>query len=271
MTDEQWGLSNLPQHRISLAMKKQALAGIGQVARRTYEMPLDEEGAIRHHLPLLHAVVNRMHASLPEHVEINDLVSAGLVGLVHAYRKFDSTMGVPFATYASGRIRGAILDELRHLDWMSRAARSKAKLVAEVITSFEQAHGRPSSEEEIANELGLTQAGYAELLDEVKPIRFVELDSSPQSDDADSMHEIVPDARAISADLTTQKQEMIKLVVERLQKMPETSRKVLAMYYFEDMRLSEIATIFGVTESRICQIHTHAVLSLRTYLQSLTV
>ena len=224
---------------------------------------------MRDYLPLVHSIVNRLHAALPPHVEIDDLISVGLVGLVQAHRRYDASVGATFGTYAAGRIRGAVLDELRRSDWMGRSCRSKARMVSDAISTFEQAQGRPATEADIAGELGLSAEEYAGLLDEVKPICYVNLDASTDSGEADMMHEVIADERAVTASEAASKREMAALVAERIQQMPDMTRKVLAMYYFEEMRLSEIAKCFGVTESRICQINAHAILCLRRYMQSL--
>ena len=247
------------------AEKRLPLSG---VVTKVYEG--GEEEVLRKYLPLLNSIVNRMRVSLPAHVEVEDLVSAGLVGLVQAYRRFDASQGASFGTYAAGRIRGAVLDEMRRSDWMSRSSRSKAKLVSDTISGFEQAHGRPATEEDIAGELALSTGEYASLLDEIRPLSYVSLDASPSSGETDLMHEMVADERAAPADQEAQKRELSAMVAERIQQMPEMTRKVLAMYYFEEMRLSEIAEVFGVTESRICQINAHAILSLRRFMQSMT-
>jgi len=238
------------------AVKKAYLAGEGE--------------ALRDYLPLLNSIVNRLRASLPPHVEVDDLISAGLVGLVQAYRRYDASVGATFGTYAAGRIRGAVLDELRRSDWMGRSCRSKARMVSDAISNFEQAQGRPATEEDIAEELGLSAEAYAGLLDEVKPICYVNLDASTDSGDSDMMHELIADERAITSSEAAERREMAALVTERIQQMPEMTRKVLAMYYFEEMRLSEIAKCFGVTESRICQINAHAILCLRRYMQTIS-
>ncbi len=226
-----------------------------------------EDDLLRDYLPLLHSIVNHLRVALPSKLDVADLVSAGLVGLVQAHRRFDASLGIAFGAYAAGRIRGAILDELRSSDWLGRSSRSKARMISEAIASFEQAHGRPATEEDIAEELGLSLESYAALLDEVRPVCFVNLDSSPDSGETDLMHDLVADERAVIADQDAQKRELLALMAERIQQMPEIPRKVLAMYYFEEMRLAEIAKVFGVSESRICQIHAHSVLSLRKYLQ----
>ena len=228
------------------------------------------EGEIlRDYLPLLNSIVNHLRAALPPHVEVEDLISAGLVGLVQAHRRYDASVGATFGTYAAGRIRGAVLDELRRSDWMGRSCRTKARMISEAISTFEQAKGGPATEEDIAEELGLTAEQYAGLLDEVKPVCYINLDASSDSGDADMMHELIADERAVTADVAVDKREMAALVAARIQQMPEMTRKVLAMYYFEEMRLAEIARCFHVTESRICQINAHAILCLRRYMQSL--
>jgi RNA polymerase sigma factor FliA len=214
-------------------------------AWRAYGETLTEEQNLKNHMPLVRSVVDRMRASLPPTVDVEDLYSVGLMGLIHALRRFDPTLGVTFASYATMRIRGAVLDELRRLDWLSRSLRVKAKKVTEIIAGIEQREGRPATEAEVASELGV----------------------SSEEDDS-NMHDVVPDEKQPSASDLAMKNELIKLVVDRLQQLPEMQRKILAMYYFENLRLAEIAKVFGVTESRICQIHTQAVLSLKNYIRT---
>jgi RNA polymerase sigma factor for flagellar operon FliA len=218
-------------------------------------------------MPLVRSVVDRMRASLPAHLDVDDLYSVGLLGLIQAQRRFDPTHGVTFAAYAAMRVRGAVLDELRRMDWMSRTLRVKAKKLTDVISSFEQKVGRPATEAEIADELGISSEEYSILLDEVRPLSYVELDAMAGDDEDSSLHDVIADENQPNARDIALKQELIKLVVERLQQLPDMQRKILAMYYFENLRLAEIAKVFGVTESRICQIHTQAVLSLKAYIR----
>jgi RNA polymerase sigma factor for flagellar operon FliA len=238
-----------------------------QQAWRAYDAAASEEELLKSHLPLVRSVVDRMRASLPAHVEAEDLYSVGLVGLVHAARKFDPSLGVSFAGFAVTRIRGAVLDELRRMDWMSRSVRGKAKKLTDAIAEVEQRLGRPVSEAEMAEELSMTPEQYAALLDEVRPVSYVALDDTAMEGEG-SLHEIIADESQVTASEETMKREMVRLVVERMQQMPDIQKKVLAMYYFENLRLAEIAAAFGLTESRICQIHSQAVLSLRTYTKS---
>lgn len=235
---------------------------------RAYGETLSEEENLKSHMPLVRSVVDRMRASLPPHVDVEDLYSVGLLGLIQALRRFDPTLGVTFAAYATMRVRGAVLDELRRADWMSRSLRVKAKKLTDVIAGIEQRVGRPATEAEVASEIGIPPEEYAALLDELRPLSYVELDSVAGEEDDSPMHDFVADEKQPSASDQAMKNELIKLVVERLQKLPEMQRKILAMYYFDNLRLAEIANIFGVTESRICQIHTQAVLSLKTYIRA---
>lgn len=239
------------------------------VMRAYGEATQTEEEFLKSHLPLVKSIVDRMRASLPTHVEVDDLYSVGLLGLIQAQRRFNPSQGVTFATFATLRIRGAVLDELRRGDWLSRSLRVKAKKITDIISAFEQKVGRPSTEAEIAAELGITPEEYSALLDELRPLSYVELDAASLGDDDNSnQHEFVADENQPSASDEAMKKELTKLVADRIQKLPDMQRKILAMYYFENLRLAEIAKVFGVTESRICQIHTQAVLSLKTYIQS---
>jgi RNA polymerase sigma factor for flagellar operon FliA len=240
-------------------------------AYRASTPSFSEEETLRSHLPLVRSVVDRIKSTLPPHVDVDDLYSVGLGGLIHAARKFDPSLGVSFSSFAATRIRGAVLDELRRMDWMSRSLRGKAKKLTESIGELEQTLGRPATEEEIARELGLSAEEYGALLDEVKPICFLELDEiSDREGDEGSLHEVVADASQSTASDQLLDKELRELVLQRLQKLPDMQRKVLAMYYFEDLRLAEIAAVFKVTESRICQIHAQAILSLRAYMKTAT-
>ena len=246
----------LNQHRVSAAWRAYG------------ESSHSEEDTLKSHMPLVRSVVDRIRASLPPHIDIEDLYYVGLLGLINALRRFDPSHGITFASYATSRIRGSVLDELRRMDWMSRSLRVKAKKLTDVITAFEQKVGRPATEAEIADELGISPEEYTSLLDEVRPISYVELDSLSGDDDDSSLHDVIADESQPIASDVAMKQELIRLVSERIEKLPEIQRKILAMYYHENLRLAEIAQVFGLTESRICEIHTQAVLSLKSYIRS---
>lgn len=228
-----------------------------------------EEELVKQHLPLVKTVVGRVAMTLPAHVEIDDLYSAGLIGLLNAVRNFDPRGGSSFETYARVRIRGAILDELRRLDWVPRSVHAKARKVQAVIQELEQSKGEMPTNVEIASAMKITVSEYERLLDEIKPATFVCLDSSQSSDmeSETSRYESIPDDSQRNPVESASNRELAAVVAERLEQLPEIQRKVLALYYFEDMRLREIAEVFNVTESRICQIHAQAILAIKSYLR----
>jgi RNA polymerase sigma factor for flagellar operon FliA len=228
-----------------------------------------EDEFLKAHLPLVNRVIERMKASLPSHVDAEDLKSVGVIGLVHAARGYRTDQGSSFSSYATLRIRGAVLDELRRMDWMPRRARAKAKDLKEKISQLEQRLGRLATDHEVAEAMSLSMEEYSELLDEVRPITCLELDGlASEDDDETTLHELIADESQTTAPDVLEQKELLALMAARIQQLPDMQKKVLALYYYEEMRLAEIARVFGVTESRICQIHTQAVLALRTYLKS---
>jgi RNA polymerase sigma factor for flagellar operon FliA len=228
-----------------------------------------EDELIRNYLPLVKTMAGRMAMTLPSHVDINDLYSSGLVGLLNAVRNFDPSSGTAFGTYARLRIRGAILDELRRMDWVPRSVHSKARHVQSVIQELEQKLGELPTETDIARALKISVTEYRQLLDEIRPATFVCLDSaqSAENPDGPTQYECIPDHTQENPVDGASRREMTRLIAERLEELPEMQRKVLALYYFEGLRLREIAEAYGLTESRICQIHAQAILSIKVYLK----
>lgn len=228
-----------------------------------------EDEFLKAHLPLVGRVIERMKASLPAHVDAEDLKSVGVIGLVNASRSYRADQGSSFSTYATLRIRGAVLDELRRMDWMPRRARAKAKELKETVNQLEQRLGRLATESEVAEAMSLSIEEYSDLLDEVRPITCLELDGlASEEDDETTLHELIADDKVTNAPELMEQRELLQLMVSRIQQLPDMQKKVLALYYYEEMRLAEIARVFNVTESRICQIHTQAIVGLRTYLKS---
>jgi RNA polymerase sigma factor for flagellar operon FliA len=228
-----------------------------------------EQAFIEQHLPLVKTVVGRMRMTLPETLDFDDLNSVGIAGLMTAVRKYDPSQSSTFPAFAMTHIRGAILDELRRMDLLSRGSRGKAKKLQETIVELEQTLGRLATEDDIRAALKISPQEYSEMLEEIKPISFLPLDSAAYTDDIDdiALHETIEDEEQPSARDQLEKKELVKLVIERLQQLPDVPKKIMAMYYFEDIRLAEIAQIFGLSEGRISQIHTQTVLSLRAFVQ----
>ncbi len=227
-----------------------------------------ENALVEQYLPLVRTVVARLAMTLPDHVDQDDLNSAGLVGLLQALRNYDPTCGTSFETYARVRIRGAMLDELRRMDWVPRTIHEKARRIQEVLGRLEQKLGRAPTEKEMATELNISVDEYNELLEEIRPAAFVCLDSTSTADGVESanLYDVVANPNEDSPVDEVSRRELKEVVLQRLKQLPEIQRKVLALYYHEDLHLREIAEVFGLTESRICQIHAQAIMSIRSYI-----
>jgi RNA polymerase sigma factor for flagellar operon FliA len=228
-----------------------------------------ENALVQRYLPLVSAVVNRLAMTLPEHVDHDDLYSVGLIGLLQALRNYNPACGTSFETYARVRVRGAMLDELRRMDWVPRTVHEKARRIKEVLGGLEQKLGKTPTETQMAKAMGISLAEYEDLLDEVRPAAFVCLDAVNSAEEGDSgpLYEVIADQAHEGPVDKVSNNELKQVIFERLKELPEMQRKVLALYYLEDMHLREIAEVFGLTESRICQIHAQAILSIRSYLQ----
>jgi RNA polymerase sigma factor for flagellar operon FliA len=228
-----------------------------------------ENALVEQYLPLVGTILGRLAMTLPEHVDQDDLQSAGLVGLLQALRNYDPGSGNSFETYARVRIRGAMLDELRRMDWVPRTVHEKARKIQAIMAELEQRIGRTPTEAEVAKAMNLSVADYAKLLDEVRPAAFVCLDavSTGENGDTGSLYEVVADTSEDGPAEQASQHELKEVVLARLKELPEIQRKVLALYYGEDLHLREIAEVFGLTESRICQIHSQAILAIRSYVQ----
>jgi RNA polymerase sigma factor FliA len=228
-----------------------------------------ENALIESYLPLVRFILNRLAGTLPESVDRDDLQSAGLLGLLDALRKFDFTSGVPFDSYAHLRIRGAMLDEMRRMDWVPRAIHQKSKQVQKVIGQLEQQLGRAPAKTEIAGAMKLSPAECEELFDEIRPVQFIWLDSANEGDGEEEnfLGEAMADPDQIDPVEQVSASELKQVIFQRLEQLPATQRQVLTLYYIEDLNLREIAEVLGLTEGRICQIHTQAIHSVRAYLK----
>jgi len=231
--------------------------------------PALENALVEQYLPLVRTVVGRVAMSLPAHVSDEDLHSAGLIGLLQAIRSYDSKRGASFETFARFRIRGSVLDELRRLDWVPRLVHEKARKIRDAMGELEQRLGRHPDEEQVAKALDLTPEEYRHWLDEIRPVAFVCLDAAPRAEapDGPSQHESISDETQEDPSESASRTELKELIALRIRQLPVMQRKVLALYYFEDLRLREIAEAFGLTESRISQIHSQAILAIRSFIE----
>ncbi len=223
---------------------------------------------LENHLPLVRSIVERMKRKLPSNVDTEDLYSIGVTGLVAAARNYRRSPERAFGAYAAIRISGAILDELRRTDSMSRANRSKARRLSSAISKLEQAQGGSISRDSLCAEMQMTEDELTDLMEEVRRATLVSMDGTHEQSELEdqSMHESIPDDSCIPALDVLDRKEVLSLLTQRMAELPDTPKKVLAMYYYENMRLSEIAACLRVSVSRICQIHTQTIGLLRNYL-----
>ena len=226
-----------------------------------------ENALVQKYLTLVSSIAARLAMTLPEHVDQDDLYSAGLVGLLQAVRNYDPTCGASFETYARTRVRGAMLDELRKMDWVPRTIHEKARKIQAAMAQLEQKLGQIPTEAQMAKVLNVSPAEYSKLLNEVRPAAFVCLDTVSSEDEAGNLYEVVANSADESPLEQISQRELKQVIFDRLKELPEMQRKVLVLYYAEEMHLREIAEVVGLTESRICQIHAQAILSVRAYVQ----
>lgn len=232
-------------------------------------VPVSRDDLLAEYAPLVRRVAYKLAARLPNSVEIDDLTSSGVIGLIDAIEKFDPAKSNNFRSYAEIRIRGAILDELRHLDWVPRSVRKRAHEIEETYLRLERETDKTPTELDVAEDLGLSLEDFHALADRVKPMTIVSFEdlslggsSEPRNVLACMRDDSAPDPHALMV--------LARLrdgLTDALDELPEKQRLVLSLYYFEDLNLKEIGRILGVTESRISQVHSTAVLQLRANLQ----
>src|SRR4030095_1729372 len=237
------------------------------------EMPATlKEQIVLEHTPLIRYIVNRIAVRLPSHIDLDDLHNTGVIGLMDAIEKYDPEKNCKFKTYAEFRIKGAILDQLRSLDWVPRSVRQKGRRLERAYGEVEQRLGRSASEEEVADSLGLQLDKLQELVNQVRGISLVNLEeirSGGQEGDRNGNYaDVVEDVNAENPYSTLKLQEMKQIVADTIATLPEKERLVISLYYYEDLNMKEIGNILGITESRVCQIHTKSVLRLRSKLKN---
>jgi RNA polymerase sigma factor for flagellar operon FliA len=229
----------------------------------------EQERLLLEHLPIVRFLARRIHERLPQHVDVEDLVSAGVVGLMDAFTKFDPGKKVQFRSYAQFRIRGAILDSLRTLDWSPRELRRKGRAVEEAIRSVTARLGRPAGEGEVATELGLTLHEYQQLLGELKGLEIGTLHVERNEDSGEEELAYVPGRPEEDPLFCCLRSELDKKLSEAIAHLPERERLVMTLYYYEELTMREIGLALGVVESRVSQVHASAVVHLRMALKDL--
>lgn len=221
------------------------------------------------HLPTVRFVARRIHERLPQHVDIEDLVSAGMVGLIDAFAKFDHSKQVQFKSYAQFRIRGAILDSLRTLDWSPRELRRKGRAIEETIRTLTAQLGRAPSEAEIATGMDISLQEYHQLLGELKGLEIGSLNLERNEDGGDDELSYVPGNETEEPLFRCLKGELRQRLMDAIETLPEKERLVLTLYYYEELTMKEIGLTLGVVESRVSQIHSAAVVRLRAAMADL--
>jgi RNA polymerase sigma factor for flagellar operon FliA len=223
---------------------------------------------ILHYAPLVKYVAGRVGSGLPAHVEQADLVSYGTFGLIDAITRYEPTREVKFESYAMARIRGAIIDELRNTDWIPRSVRMKARAFERAVADLEAKFQRTPTEEEVAEVLDMDVEEVRKFLGQLSLVNVVALDELLGDDDggSPSLGDTLQDSSALDPQAMAEHGEARQLLARAVEQLPEREKVVVSLYYFEGLTLADIGRVLGVTESRICQLHTKAVLHLRTKL-----
>ena len=228
---------------------------------------------IEDYLPLVKSIVSRLRHHFPDHYDSEDMYGIGAKALILAVNQYDPTKGKSFGNYAALRIKGSLLDELRRIDCLPRANRAKARSLQLTLHNLESELKRQPNEDEILGELKISKREYGKLLKETQPISFIPIDGysehSGEGEEGLPLSETLSDPTEQNALEKTEGREKIILLRERIKDLPDQQKKILMLYYYEELRLSEIAQIFGLTEGRISQILSHSVLSLKAHFKSL--
>ena len=232
----------------------------------------NREEVIIQYSPMIKYVANRIAMRLPPHIEVDDLISVGVLGLMDAISKYDSSRGAKFKTYAEFRVRGAILDELRSMDWVPRSIRQKASQVDKVVQGLQAKLRRTPEDEEVAQEMGLSLDQFHETLNETKSIPIFSLEDlgiAKESGDQQSLLDCL--AGKADADPQTQVRlvELKEIIAKAIDALPEKERLMVSLYYYEELTMKEIGAVLDITESRVSQIHSKAVYRLRTKLKAI--
>lgn len=232
----------------------------------------NREEVIKQYSPMIKYVANRIAMRLPPHIEVDDLISVGVLGLIDAITKYDPTRGAKFKTYAEFRVRGAILDELRSMDWVPRSVRQKASNIDSVVQKLQSKLGRPPEDEEVAGEMGISLDQFFDTLNETKSMPVLSLEGLGIAKETGEQQSLL-DCLAGKSDTDPQIQirlnELKEIIAQAIDTLPEQARLMISLYYYEELTMKEIGAVLDVTESRVSQIHSKAVFKLCTELKAL--
>lgn len=224
------------------------------------------DAIVKQYAPLVKYVAGKVSVGMPQNVDFDDLVGFGVFGLFDAIEKYDPDKHVKFKTYAVTRIRGAIFDELRSIDWVPRSVRQKTREIDDTVQHLEAKLGRAATDEEVAAEMGLSIVQYNQMMLKVSGTSMLSLNDvwyTGEDNDKISIVESIESPNSLRPDAIAEKGEMRRVIVEAISELPEKEKKVLVLYYYEDLTLKEIGKVLDVTESRISQLHTKAISRLR--------
>ena len=227
---------------------------------------------VKQYAPLVKYVAGKVAIGMPHNVEFDDLVGFGVFGLFDAIEKFDPEKHVKFKTYAVTRIRGAIFDELRSIDWVPRSVRQKAREVEDAVRRLETSLGRSANDREIAKEMGVGLRDFQKLMLKISGTSILSLNDvwyTGEDNDKISIVESIESPTSLNPDTIVEKEEIKRVIIEAISELPDKEKKVLVLYYYEDLTLKEIGKVLEVTESRISQLHTKAIMRLRAKLTNI--
>lgn len=230
-----------------------------------FDLPaVDERALVQKHAELVRRIAHHLAARLPASVEIDDLIQAGMIGLLDAARHYDGSAGASFETYAGIRIRGAMVDELRSGDWAPRSVHRKVREASEAMRALEQKMGHAAREVDVAESLGVTLDEYRQTMADAVQCQMLSLDAPREGEDNEAWQ--VEDHNSPSPAEQLQGREFKKALAEAIAKLPEKEQLVLSLYYRDELNLREIGEVLNITESRVCQIHGQALVRVRSHL-----
>jgi RNA polymerase sigma factor for flagellar operon FliA len=236
------------------------------------EEAAERDALILKYAPLIKYIAHRLAMRLPAHISVEDLISAGAIGLMDAVNKFDPGKRVQFSTYAEYRIKGAMLDELRALDWVPRSVRQKMSRLDKAYSRLQKEKGRPVEEEEVAEELGLTLEGFYDLLNDTNGVAFLDIDHVPRKLNGlneEDLLQLLMDDESRDPAVQLSFMELKATLAQAIDKLTQKEKTIIALYYYDELTLKEIGQVLGFTESRICQIHSKVILKLRSQLKKI--